>query len=387
MMESINRQALETLMASQGGPHVSIYLPAPERPNEASQDGTRLSNLLRDTRQTLVEYWMPQSEAKSFLQPLEELCHDTRFLADRNKGVAIFRSVDTFQSYQVETLIEENCVIARRFHVRPIIAQAIQTSFHVLTLSKNRVALLSADGDSLSEMEVPNLPSSFSLETADVTADRGAQSHSSGIATAGKQAAVFHGQGGHPDTVKTELRAYLHRVDDAVQSYMQDISNPIVLAGVDELTSMYRDISNCSQLCETSVSGNFDHVADDVLLEKAAVVIAEERERQREAVAKCISEPRHHHVATDPEQVLCAAYEGRVDTLFFDESAELYGSFYPDTKTMQETRQRPSGDPADPSRDLIEMAVAQTLLHRGSVYPVIKGKMPVDANVAASLRY
>ena len=73
--------------------------------------------------------------------------------------------------------------------------------------------------------------------------------------------------------------------------------------------------------------------------------------------------------------------------VFFDRDAEVYGSFYADTKTMKETRQRPSGDPSEANFDLIEMAVAQTLLCRGTVYPVTRDQMPFDASMAALLRY
>jgi hypothetical protein len=387
MMDSFSRQDLQRLVASQGGPHLSIYLPAPEHPTEAQQDSIRLANLLRATRKILVEYWMPESEANAFLSPIEDMCRDARFLADRGTGMAIFRVADRLQSYKVDPPIEEKVVLGRTFHVRAILSQVFETSSHILALSKNRVALLSTSGDSITELEVPGLPPSLALETSDVTVDRGAQIHSSGRGTAGKQAAVFHGQGGHPATAKTELREYMRRVDEAVRTYLRDVTGPIILAGVDEVTSMYRDVSDSPQLCESSISGNVDRASDDVLLEKAAVVMAEERDHQREAIAKRLSEPRRHGVATDPEQVLCAAFDGRVDTLLFDRSAGLYGSFDPDTKTMKEFRHQPTGDPADPSHDLIEMAVAQTLLHRGRAYPVKTDEMPVDAKMAVALRY
>jgi hypothetical protein len=109
--------------------------------------------------------------------------------------------------------------------------------------------------------------------------------------------------------------------------------------------------------------------------------------REREADANRIREHRRNPVATDPEQVLCAAYEGRIDTLFFDSAATLSGSFYPDTRTLKELHHAPTGEPADPSHDLIEMAVVQTLQHGGHVHSVSKEDMPAESDMAAALRY
>ncbi len=88
-----------------------------------------------------------------------------------------------------------------------------------------------------------------------------------------------------------------------------------------------------------------------------------------------------------PSKSCDAAYEGRVDTLFFDSAATLSGSFYPDTRTLKELHHAPTGDPGDPSHDLIETAVVQTLRHGGHVHSVSTGEMPAESKMAAALRY
>ena len=116
MMDSFSRQDLQQLMASQGGPHLSVYLPSPERPNEANQDAIRLSSAIRSSQEKLVEFWMPKSQSRSFLEPLNELCGDSRFLADRSTAIAIFRSTDLFRTFRIDPPQEEKVVIGRTFH-------------------------------------------------------------------------------------------------------------------------------------------------------------------------------------------------------------------------------------------------------------------------------
>ncbi|MEM9589532.1 MAG: hypothetical protein AAGA03_19775, partial [Planctomycetota bacterium] len=91
-------------------------------------------------------------------------------------------------------------------------------------------------------------------------------------------------------------------------------------------------------------------------------------------------------VETDAEKVLTAACQGRVDELFFDIDARLYGSFCSNLWKLKQMVQPPSGDPADPSQDLIELAVVQTLRHDGRVYAVSEDQMPTTEQMVASLR-
>ena len=198
---------------------------------------------------------------------------------------------------------------------------------------------------------------------------------------------MFHGQGGHQETEKTELSDYLRRVDQAVGRMLAERDGHLILAGVEELTTTFHAVSDFPRLCESTIAGNVDHMNMADLREKASSLIADLRDKHRAVAVQAVREQRDNPVATDPERILCAAHQGSVDTLFFDRSAEIYGSFYADTKTMKETRQPPTGDPADANHDLIELAVAETLRHRGTVYPVATGDMPVTAKLAALLRY
>jgi hypothetical protein len=231
------------------------------------------------------------------------------------------------------------------------------------------------------------LDESFEDSLVGVSADRGAQAHSADKGVTGKQAAVFHGQGGSPDAEKTALREYLSHVESTVTSHMQDKAGFLVLAGVDYLTANYQQHNRCARLLEPTISGSVDHLSPDELLQRAMPIVTENLRTQREADAIRIREQRHNPVATDPEPVLCAAFDGRVDTIFADENAVLQGSFFPETRTLHELHHAPTGAPGDPSHDLIEIAIVEVLRHGGRVHSVSTAEMPVDATMAAAMRY
>ncbi len=388
MMETFDHGQLEQMIASEGGPHLTIFLPPPTQPIKASDDAIRLSNLNRQARATLCDHWMTNSEADDFLKPLIDLTQETGFLAPRPHGVVIYRSDDIFEVYRTSEAIEERLFISKAFCIRPMLAGLDQFApFFLLTLSKKKVALFNATPGSISQVENVDLPAGFEQEMADVTADYGAQTHTAVSGMTGKQGAVFHGQGGKADAEKTELTEYLRHVDDAVSSHLQNQNRILILAGVDFITAIYQQVSSYPRLAGKTVAGNVDHLSSNQLLQQSRPIAAEVLQQERADAAERIRQQRRDRIATDSEQILCAAYEGRIDTLVFDQSAKLCGSFYPDRRTLKELHHEPTGEPDDPSHDLIESAVIQVFRHRGNVHVATTGQMPVQSKMAAILRY
>ena len=59
--------------------------------------------------------------------------------------------------------------------------------------------------------------------------------HSAMRGSLGKQAAVFHGQGGHNETHKDDLLQYFRLVDASLETVLRESQAPLLLAGVDYL--------------------------------------------------------------------------------------------------------------------------------------------------------
>lgn len=149
---------------------------------------------------------------------------------------------------------------------------------------------------------------------------------------------------------------------------------------------MYHANSHCQSIVEHTHSGNVDHLSTAELQARIESAAGDELHEQRKRKGVRI----HEHdvpVATDPEQVLVAANEGRIDTLFIDQDARLNGSFLAEQGTLKEVHREPTGVPSDSCHDLIELAAVQTIKNRGIVYVVTARDMPVAQSMAAALRY
>lgn len=387
-LQPFKRNDLNRLIEMQGGPHLSAFLPAPRRIHESEQDRIRVGNLVRQVRGKLREYWMPESDADEFLEPLRMFGSDADLAKPRTRAVALFLCESLFEPFQIDTPIEEQWFIGRTFHIRSLLPELERlNSYTVLTLSEKRIALYEEKSGRLERVNLDGLNESFADYRRSLTAQPQSQVHSGSVSLRRKLSAVFHGQGGIPDSEPGELKNYLKHIDNSVHSYLQNHPDTsLILAGVDSLTSTYRSISHCETILRDSLSGNVDHLSTDGLWQRIREI--SEREQKRRLVQKA-NRIREHDVPveTNSELIMVAATEGRIDTLFIDQDAELFGMFYADRGILKEVNYAPTGDPANVSHDLVELAAVQTLKTGGNVHAVSRNEMPVDTRMAASLRF
>ena len=279
------RNDLDRLIAMEGGPHISIYLPAPAKLADVSQDRIRIKNLARTAHETLERHWMTDVDAREFLNPLETLAHDSDLQTPRRHGLAIFVCQDFLETYHAAANSEEHLDVARAFRVRPLLPSLEHLrSYAILSLSQKRAALFVGTPYLLERVEPAAWPEGFEQEQQALTADRGQQVHAAATAIRGKQGAVFHGQGGVADREKTDLENYFKRVDQAVCACLHDRSDtPLVLAGIESLTSMFRSISQYDSILRETLAGNMDHLQEDELQQRVMPIVDAELSRRRSA--------------------------------------------------------------------------------------------------------
>ena len=162
---------------------------------------------------------------------------------------------------------------------------------------------------------------------------------------------------------------------------LRDSDAPLVLAGVDYLLPLYRDVSTYPHLAEEAVTGNPDSLTGTTLHERALEVADRIVERERRQLASQIEEqwgsPR---TTPDPETIVPAAHHGRVETLLISEDAERLGSYDADSGRVV---LRPSQD----QEDLLDLAAILTLENGGAVISLPPALMPHGSDAVAVLRY
>lgn len=389
-MDTLRLDEFKRLSAPQAGHCISLYLPTHVGGVAGEDDGPRLARLVERAEELLVKGGLRSPDARELMEPVRRLPADREFWKRRNRSLAVFVGTGIFQAIRIPLEIAEEVTVGRRFRLKPLLPMLSgNDAFYILTLSQHHARLYSATKYTAEEVPVPGLDQSLSEALGVETADRGEQVHAAASLGAGKgisrkQAGVFHGQGSHRETVKDDIVRYFRLVDEKLHDTLRDQQRPLVLAAVEYLLPLYRDVCTYPHVLAEGVSGNFDLASPAELRERAWPIVephllaarrkAEERYRELGGAKR--------FAVSELKSVLVAAQGGRVAALFVDPRHEVQGEF---DEVTGELFTHPAGKAND---DLVELAIAQTVSKGGVVYPLdADNEKFVDGPLCALLRY
>jgi hypothetical protein len=356
---------------------------------EIQQDPIRLKNLLGKAEERLLARGLRTPEARELLEPAEKLLQDSLFWQHQSDGLAIFLSSEDFRYYRLPFDFEELVVVTDRFHIKPLLPLLSGDGrFYVLALSQSKLRLLQGTRYSVSEIDLEKVPPSLAEVLKFNDPEKRFQFHTSTRTPGGKgeRPAIFHGHGvASADDPKDYISRYFHRVDEGLHDLLQGEQAPLVLAGVDYLLPIYREANTYPHLVDEGIEGSPEELGAEELHEQAWAImqplfVAEQEEAaaQYRQLAGAGSEQASNKL----EEVVPAAYHGRVETLFIAVGFQQWGTFDPATNTVQVHEEADPGD-----EDLLDFTAIQTLLNSGMVYAVEPQKVPDEALLAAVFRY
>jgi len=383
-MNTLSRDELKMLVAEQGGLCVSIFMPAHGAGPETQQAPIRFRNLLRDAEERLVAEGLRLPDAKKLLTPAQELLSDGFFWRHLSDGLAMFLSPNVFRHYRLPLTFQERLVLAPRFYVRPLLPLLCDDGrFYILALSQNAIRLLQGTHFSVSEMSLEHIPANLAEALRDEAPEKELQFRSGAPVGAGKWGAIFYGGSDVSREMKDGLLRYCHQIDQGLHELIQERPVPLVLAGVDYLLHIYREVSRYPHLMEAEIIGNPDRLNPDDLHARAWDIVQPHfQTQQARAAARFRQLAGSKRASTHIRTVIPEANRGRVETLFVAAESELWGTFDLQTSRVAVHPTREAGD-----EDLVNLAATQTLLAGGTVYCVAPDRMPADAPLAAVFRY
>jgi len=377
-MSVLSREEIQTLTQTTGGPCISIFMPT-LRVGDTQQNPIRFKNLLRSAEERLLEGWgLRNGDAESFLLPARRLMADRTFWEHQEDGLALFRSPEVFKTYRVPLALRELSVVEDRFHLKPLFPLLSGDGhFYILTLSQKSIRLVQASRYSAREVDLGPIPSSFREAMGDLTR-RYSQ----------LKAGSFHGHGTGEDDLKAEILKYFQIVDDGLARREIDIDReaPFVLAGVEHLLPRYREASRLPHILEEGLTGNADDLSPEELRDKAwGIVEPLFQEDRKKAVERYGNLAGSGRTGTQLEEILPAAWDGRVDTLFTARGVRVWGSYEAESRTVR--FQEEQGRQVNGSEDLLDRAAVETFLHGGTIFAVEQQEIPQGRAVAAIYRW
>jgi hypothetical protein len=253
----------------------------------------------------------------------------------------------------------------------------------VLALSKNSVRLFKGHRHGMSGVELSDVPRSLAEALRTDDPEKQLQWHTGTPPAPGERAAMFHGHGASVDAEKKNLLRFVQLLDRGLRPFLGGDRVPLVLAGVDHVTAVFRERTKYPAVMEERIAGNPDDLSSEELHKRAWAIMEPRFATAREdAVEQYRRLARTDKTAGDIKNVVRAAVEGRVRTLLVAVDAQKWGIVTPASGEVALSEQGAGG-----SVDLLDYATVQTLEHGGTAFPFRSEAMPGASPVAALLRY
>ncbi len=385
-MEHLSKNDIELLLGKgKGKPCISIYMPTMKGRERAKENSTRFKNLLNEAGQYLERIDTNSSELKELTEPAKKLISDSYFWANQSEGLAYFISPEFTRSYKLPLQFEEMAVVRNSFHLKPLFKLfSSDGHFYILALSQKNARLLRCTKSTVEEVDLSDIIDKYKAEVGDELIEKHLQFHTGTPGLEGDRGAVYHGHGGEIDSIEREkLLNYFRFIDREIQSILIETKAPLVLACVDYLAPLYRDVSKYSPLHEEIIKGNPEYVTDNELQQKAWTIISPYfKEKQEEAKALYYEYKGTGKTSNNIVEILPAAHHGRISELFVAPGVQQWGNYDQAAEKVSL-----SEEPHNESEDLIDLATTKTFLSNGNIYALEVDQMPDSSPVAAVFRW
>ncbi|MBI3934058.1 MAG: hypothetical protein HY316_05155 [Acidobacteria bacterium] len=365
-MDILSKEELRRLFEKRNRFCVSIFLPTPRQGKDVEEGRIQLKDLLRDAEARLAAAGLTKAGVEEVLTPAWQLTQETEFWRYQSDGLALFLAPGNFQSFRLPLKLPAFVTVADRFEITPLLP--IWTSedrFYLLALSRKQVKLFEGTRYAISELDGKGLPRSLP-ETLESSVDESQRQHHTV----------------RPGLPEDEL-LYFRQIDKGLRELLTGQRVPLVLAGVENAASLYRQVNTYAGLLRDCISGNPDKLRANELHGKARKIVqAHYDEERKQATAQYQERAAAASVSKELREILPAASQGRIYSLFVAAGAEKWGRFDSEQNVVLVHESAERGD-----QELLNLAVILTILHAGSVYALAPTEMPDGSLIAARFRY
>jgi hypothetical protein len=370
------------LLESQQGKCITIFLPTHRLGADVNEqvDKTVFKDLIQRAASKLSN---KNEDNTRILEPAYKLLQNDEFWKNTSAGLAFFIADGFFKYIQLPAAPAQKMVVNSSFSLAPLIPFITNTEyFYLLVISKKQSKLYRVDFFQIQNIPISELPRGMDdvihfEEKDDQKLFRTGSSGAGGGAN-------YHGIGaGKPDE-KENISMYLAEVDNTLwQEVLRTENVPLLLAGVEYLIPLYKNVSRYNKIWDAALTGNFERENEGELYRQAIDVMQPYfQERTKLALAKYGDLSATSLTSTDPKEIIPAAYYSRVEQLFVAKDEHIWGNFDEKTQSLSIHNEENESD-----NDLLDKAVLRTYLNGGEVHIMSKELMPGKEQIAAIMRY
>jgi hypothetical protein len=342
----IDKNELERLLEERDENCISIYLPMVRVGTDVQGNSIQLKNALNEVEKELKQRGRRQPDIDDLLAQPRQLLSDSPFWQHQLDGLAMFISPETLATYRLPLDFEPLTIVAERFHIKPILPLISGDGrFYILALSQDQVRLFQGTRHTVDEMEIRHAPGSLADALVYDDPERQMQHHTTTSGSAGGPAVVRHGQGVQEDEKRQRLRRYFQDVSKGIQRQLYDEEAPIVLAALDYLHPIYKEVDTSPHLLDEGITVNPNELSAAELHDRAWTIVGPLfTEAKEEAVDRYKQLSGSKQASAELEEIVPAAFQGRIDTLFVATGTHRWGSYDPDNDSLRLHEEPQNGD-------------------------------------------
>lgn len=381
-MPLMTRKIFRELAEVRQKPCISMYIPT-ERTGDNQKGRIRLKNMVQAATSELEAQGMQGRQVLSLLRPLEMLYNDTEIWRHLSDGLAAFLSPGKFAYSIFPIRFNEFVEVGSRFHLLPLIPVFNGDGrFFILALSLKKARLFEGSRDHISEIGIEDLVPQTLQDTVGYDYEPKTLQFRTGQSGTGQ--GMYHGQGRSKDNKKDEISRHLREVDRNLCDVLQGYDAPLVLACVDYLFSIYRQVNTYINLFPEHMGGNPDEKHMHDLHPEAWKMLEKHFDKHRSDTLAHFdflqSKGKTTHFTDD---IIFAAREGRIDTLFVRKNTSVWGEIKEGNGGVDVQEQKTTQNYC-----LLDHTAKTAFLQGSRVYLLDADDMPGrDEPMVATLRY
>lgn len=362
---------------------ISIFIPTHRAGQEVlqQQDSLALKNQLKDVSTKLKAQGFTAKEIKELLLPAEELMEDKGFWRHQSDGLAIFIANGFFHKHTLPIRFEAFNYVSNEFYLKPLMPMFVGDGrFFILSLNQGEVNFYEGSRHSITEVYIDDLtPSRLEERVGFDYKEKSLQFRSQ---QEGQGNAIFHGQGAN-DEDKNEILRYFRAINDGLMTMLYDETPPMVVACLDHLFPIYQKVNDYKEMLDKHISGNPSNMDWHTLHEKAWSIVQPHFDKERQEKIEQFKQLEGTQASSTVDQVVPAALNGKVDTLFLQNSTDIWGIYQPEKNKVEVHKEHNA-----PNVSLMNLAAINVFQQGGKVYLMEEEDMPDSmSEINALYRY
>ncbi len=365
---------------------ISIFIPTHRAGKKVleGEDTLVLKNQLKDVKDKLSMRGFNNDAINKLTKPIQDLIDNSSFWREQSDGLALFIADNFFEKYTLPVHFEEFIYISDSFYLKPLMPMFVgDGKFYLMLLDRSNVKLYQCTKHSFTEIDVEDLiPETKQDRVGFDYEEKNLQFRTS---HAGSGQAIFHGQEAATGQMKNEIKKYFRAINDGLLPILNNGTMPMLIASQDFLFDIYNGINSYPNLMEKNIKVNFEDTEIFEIHEMAWENISPTFEQARkDKIALFIDEQGSGKTAIGIDRIILAAINGKVDTLFCENRADIFGNYTEENEVITVTQNEENGTTVS----LMNIAAIQTFINGGEVYLMDNEEMPnSNSRINALYRY